>query len=174
MAGERGRGWEGLERGWRGLTFDTFARGSLVLIFSSFILEMYNQEKDSGKKEIILKVFLRLMISFIILSSLYYMIPLISLGRGLLLISFFSFGLLQFLWHISYRFLKNHSFASKILILGTGQLAYKIGEVIKSMDHNYVLAGFVNLPSETVCVPTRSILMNGNGLLYTVKKEKAN
>lgn len=145
----------------------------LVLIFSSFILEMYNQEKNGGKKEIVLKVFIGLVISFVMLSSIYYIIPLIMFGRGLLLISFLSFGILQFSWHVSFRFLNLHSFARKIVILGTGQLAHKMGEVITSTNHNYVLAGFVNLPSETVCVPEHSILKNGNGLVDLIKKENA-
>ncbi len=156
------------------LTWTKFLIFGLILIFSSFILEMYNQETNGGKKGIFLKVFIGLIISFIILSSLYYMIPLIMIGRGVLLISLFSFGVLQFLWHVSYRVLKIRNFAHRILILGAGQLAHKIGEVISSTNHNYVLAGFVNLSNEQVCVPAHSILMNGNGLVHTVKKEKAN
>lgn len=151
----------------------------LTLVFLSFIIEMYNQEKNSGKKELLLRVFIGIVIAFLLLSSLYYMIPSIMLGRGLLFISLVSFGLFQFLWHFSYRALKIHGLARKILILGTGPLAHKIGEIIKSTNHHYVLAGYVNLSSEAVCVPVHSILTNGNGndngngLIDIAKKEKA-
>jgi sugar transferase (PEP-CTERM system associated) len=147
----------------------------LVLIFSSLFLEMYNQEKISGRKEIIFKISIGILISFFFLSSLYYIIPLIKLGRGLLLIALFSFGLLQFLWHVSYRALKPRSFASRVIILGTGPLAQKIGKVVKSSNNHYFLAGYINLPSEPVCVSSESILLDGNGneLLDMVRNKKA-
>lgn len=144
-----------------------------ILIFISVILEMYNQEKNGGKKELLLRVLIGVMISFLLLSSLYYLIPAITLGRGVLLISLFLFGLLQFLWHLSYRFFKLTGLARKVLIIGTGPLAQKIGEIVKLRNHNYILTGYLNLSNEAVCVPSNYILINNNGLVDTIKEQKA-
>lgn len=144
-----------------------------VLIFSSFFLEIYNQEKLDRKKDIILKIAIEILISFFILSSLYYIIPEIMLGRGLLLISLLAFGSFQFLWHVSYRVLKPLRFASNVIILGTGPLAQKIGKAVNSTNNHYHIAGYINLSNEPVCVPSGSILLDNNELLNTVRNKKA-
>jgi sugar transferase (PEP-CTERM system associated) len=153
------------------LTVKFFIFG-FILIISSFFLEMYSQEKNNGKKEIILRMFIGILISFFLLSSLYYMIPLIELGRGLLIISLFSFALLQFLWHFSYRAIKFSGFIRRVLILGTGPLAQKIGKTIKSKNNGYVLAGYMKLMDEPVCVPSNFILTTNNGWVDIVKEKK--
>lgn len=144
-----------------------------VLIFLSFFLEIYNQEKHDRGKDIIVKIVIEVLISFLVLSSLYYIIPKIMLGRGLLLIALFSFGFLQVLWHFSYRALKPLGFGHKVIILGAGPLAQKIGKAVNSSNNHYHIAGYINLSNEPVCVPSESILLNNNELLNTVRNKKA-
>jgi sugar transferase (PEP-CTERM system associated) len=146
----------------------------LIIIISSFLLEMYNPEKNIGKKEILLKVYIGVLISFVLLSTIYYMFPLITLGRGLILISLLLFSLFQFLWHVSYRSLRLLGLARKVLILGTGPLAQKIGKALKSSNNHYVLAGYINLPGEPLYISSDSALINDDGLLDTVREKKAN
>lgn len=52
--------------------------------------------------------------------------------------------------------------ANKIFILVTVPLAQKIGEIVKSTNHRYILTGDMGLPNEPIDVPTNSILMNEN------------
>jgi sugar transferase (PEP-CTERM system associated) len=146
----------------------------LVLIFSSFLLEIYNKEQNGGKKEIFLKVCTALAVSFLILSALYYMMPDIMFGRGIFLLSLVVFGTLQFLWHVSYAVCLNiPGMAKRVLILGTGPLAKQIGEIIASTNHRHLLSGYVNLANESIHVPASAIVGNGNGLFETVKEERA-
>ncbi|MEW6001495.1 MAG: TIGR03013 family XrtA/PEP-CTERM system glycosyltransferase [Nitrospirota bacterium] len=159
-----------------GLTAAKFVIFGLVLLFVSFLFELYDREKNLGKKEVLVRVFIEIIISSSILSSLYYAFPVIKLGRGILLLSVLSFALFQFLWHVSFRaYLMLPGSARKVLILGTGPLAQKIGEIVKSTNHSYTLTGYVNLPSESVCVPMDCILVNGkdNNLVDTARKERA-
>lgn len=146
----------------------------LVLIFSSFFMEIYNYENNSGKKESVARVSLALILSFFVLSSLFYILPFAMFGRGVLALSLGVFGLFQFFWHVNYKkmVLNIPGFARRILILGTGQLAKRIGGIVSS-NHYYVLAGYVNCVNEPVYVPPHSIIHNGNGLLETAKREKA-
>ncbi len=101
------------------------------------------------------------------------MFPPIELGRGLIFISLSSFGFLQFFWHISYRSLKLFGLKEKVLILGTGQLAQKIGEAIKSLNNHYVVAGYVNLRGEPLYISSDSTLINHNGILDIVREKNA-
>jgi len=144
-----------------------------VLIFSSFLTEIYTNEIKRGKKEIILRVCSGLAVSFLILSALYYMMPGIMFGRRILFLSLIVFGALQMVWHIGYTLCLNiPGMAKRVLILGTGPLARRIGEIIAATNHRHLLSGYVSLASESVHVPAGAVLGNINGLVETIKEEK--
>lgn len=145
-----------------------------VLIFSSFLAELYDYEKNNLKKEVFVKVLTATLISFFALSTLYYLIPTVMIGRAVLAISLALFAAFQLLWHISHHIvMKFPRFARRVLILGTGPLANQMGCIISSMHHNYVLTGYVNCTNEAVIVPQNSIIGNGDGLMETAQREKA-
>jgi sugar transferase (PEP-CTERM system associated) len=144
-----------------------------VFIFSSFLIEIYTNEIKRGRKEIIIRVYSALAVSFLILSALYYMLPDIMFGRRILFLSLIVFGALQMAWHIGYTSCLNiPGMAKRVLILGTGPLARQIGEIIASTNHRHLLSGYVSLESESVLVPSGAILGNIKGLVETVKEEK--
>lgn len=146
----------------------------LVILFSSHLLEIYDSKKNTGKKEILVRIFIAVTASFILMSVIYYLFPDVMIGRGLLVLSLFLFGLLQFLWHIGYDWYVNiPGLAKRVLVLGTGPLAEKIGGLIISTNHNHLLGGYINYSSEVPYVPLYSIVGNGGGLVDTVRKEKA-
>jgi sugar transferase (PEP-CTERM system associated) len=145
----------------------------LVVVFCSFIVEMYQFEKLIGKKEAVLMVSMSLMLSFFLLSALYYMIPVLMYGRGILALSLGTLGILQFVWHMIFRMsLKLPGLARRVMILGTGPLANQIGALVASTNHGHVMAGYVNCSNDPVQVPRHAILGNGDGLLSTAKREK--
>lgn len=147
---------------------------SAIVVFSSFLCELYNSEKNDGKREIMARVITSSIMSFILLASAYYLIPQLIIGRGVLALSLGSFALFQFLGHVAFQISWNlPTFAERVLILGTGPLAEKMGSMINTMSGNYVLAGYVNCTNETVLVPSHSIIGNGEGLAETVRKERA-
>jgi sugar transferase (PEP-CTERM system associated) len=145
-----------------------------VLVFSSFFLEIYNHDKPRRKREILIQILVALCVSLITLSAVYYMAPSARLWRGHLLLTLLIFGLLQFIWHIGYSMLLNiPGLAKRVLILGTGPLAKRMGEVVISTNHHHVLGGYVNVASEPIQVPSHAIVGNGNGLFETIKEERA-
>ncbi len=148
---------------------------SLVLAFSSFMVELYDKEKNTEKKEVLLRIVTALGISFVALTSFYYMMPAMAVGRGILALSLGIFGLLQFVAHIGH-FKSTHipRFARRVLILGTGPLADQIGKLIGStMSRNHVVAGYVNCANEIECVPGSMIIGAGPDLLEIARREKA-
>jgi sugar transferase (PEP-CTERM system associated) len=144
-----------------------------VLVFSSFMLELYNGEKNRGSKELFLMVYLNICLTLIILALLFYVFPHLILGRGVLAISLALFSVFQFVWHRGYGTIGYNNFAQNVLILGSGPLAQKIGEIIKHKNHRYVLAGHISMPSEQLCLPTMDYSVHGNNFEDAVKKENA-
>lgn len=145
----------------------------LVVIFLSFIVDIYKHHRDLRTKEIFARINISLVLSFLIFTSLYYSFPM-AIDRGIMILSLLIFGVLQFLCHFSYRlWVKFTGFAKKVLILGVGPLAEHMGEIIPYTDDNYVLSGYVNCANEKSCVPVGAILRNPDSLYETVKEEKA-
>ncbi len=147
---------------------------TFIMVFSSFFVELYSRDKHINKKEVLIRIFTALVISFFILSALYYMAPAVMLGRGVLLLSLGMFGAFQLFWHAGYKLcIHVPGLAKRVIILGTGPLANQIGGVIASTGRNYVLSGYINCASEPVFVPVHYVVGNGSGLAETAKKEKA-
>jgi sugar transferase (PEP-CTERM system associated) len=145
-----------------------------VTVFVSYLAELYNLEKRTPKMEHFLRVVLGLIGSFIALTSIFYLVNVTLLFRGMFAAALLVFGLFQFLWHAGYRAIMNSShLACKVLVLGTGPLAKKIGKLITSSNHQHMLCGYLNPTNEPIAVPADAIIGNGSGLHKTVKKVKA-
>lgn len=146
----------------------------LVVLFSSFLLDLYSRDREFGRKEIFARIAIALALSFVILSVLFYMMPFMIIGRGFLAWSLGMFLFVQYLWHAGYQFCMSlPGFAKRVLVIGTGPLAEKIGNIITSTNHNHVLSGYLHFAHEPVYVPAASILENSTSLIETVKREKA-
>lgn len=146
---------------------------TFVVIAVSFFAELYDQTNYS-KKIIFLQILICNFLSVIILSLIFYLMPFLTIGRGLLGITIFSFSLYQFLWHLSWRTLLNIPvLAKKVLILGTGPVARKIGNLVLSTNHQYALAGYIHCSSDTLAVPKEQILCDEARLGEIAIREKA-
>ena len=94
-------------------------------------------------------------------------------GRGVLVLSLATFGLLQFFWHAFLQiWAKTPAFARRVLILGTGPLARQLGNLITSSKRNYILCGYLNCVNEPVTVPRGTIVGSERDLIETAKREK--
>lgn len=114
-----------------------------VVLFSSHLMEVYDLGKNVKKREIVVNILFGAVTSFSLLSVVYYLDPDVMLGRGVLVLSLCFFALLQFCWHSLYLVGKKHPrFSQRVLVLGTGELAAQIGEIISSNKRNFVLAGY--------------------------------
>lgn len=146
----------------------------LVVMLVSFLVEIYKNHHDMRTREIAVRIIVSLGFSLVVLSSLYYSIPAVMYGRGILVLALLIFGSMQFICHFGYRLcVKFSGFARKILILGVGPLAEHVGEIIPATDDNYILSGYVKCADEQPHVPEGTILGNMDGLFETVKREKA-
>lgn len=139
-------------------------------ISSSFLVELYALFSENGKKELAVRIIISIVVSFFILTAIFYLSDFAPYGRGVLAIALIMFALLQFSWHSLYRILYGLPWMSRrVLVLGTGPLARQIGNLIEKKKLNYQLAGYVNCSSEPVMVPYHCIINSENGLLDAIK-----
>jgi sugar transferase (PEP-CTERM system associated) len=146
----------------------------VVLIFISFLTEFYRLENAFNKRVLFIKIIISLILSFLALSSIYYLIPVFMFGRGVMAITLAFFGLFQYLWHVVFHKGRNlPGFANRVLVLGTGPLAHMIGGLVASCNNNHVLAGYYGCSGEPVTVPSQNILGKGSDLVTAANREKA-
>ena len=153
----------------------------LIMLFSAHLMEVYEFARNTKKREVFVNVLFGAATSFFLLSVVYYIDQEFLLGRGILAISLVVFALLQFSWHSLYLVGNNHPrLLQRVLILGTGDLAAQMGEIISSNKSNFVLAGFTscdftgthekNHEISPVAVPQDCIVGDSTDLLATARQ----
>lgn len=153
-----------------GISVFTFV---FVLLFISFLTELYNLDKNWKAREVISRLPVVFCVSLVILSALFYLMPNIMIGRGVLATALGVFTVCQFLWHLVYKHaIYLRKLSHRVIVLGTGSLASRIGKLLENPDHHLRFAGYFGCPYEAVCVSPDSILGIGEGFLETVEKEK--
>lgn len=156
----------------------------LVALFSAHLMEVYELARNTKKREVLINILFGTVTSFFLLSVIYYLDPEVILGRGVLVISLFIFALLQFCWHSLYLVGNNHPrLLQRVLVLGTGELAAQMGEIISSNKGNYVLAGYTSCDNceppankrkiNPVVVPHDAIVGDSKDLLATALQVRA-
>ncbi len=115
-----------------------------ILIFMA--MGLYQSRMRDGVTGILLRLGIAYGIGVIVLISLFYIFPVIYLGRGLLfislVISFFTILLLRYL------ILKigGNTFKRRILVLGTGEKALSITQLKRKSDQiGFVLLGYIHV-----------------------------
>lgn len=146
----------------------------IVVLFSSFFVELYNQSRHLNKRDLMLRIMTGFLISFFLLSALQYMMPFAEYGRGVLALSIISFGIFQFFWHICYSsLLKLLRLKQRVIILGAGPLAKMIGETITLVNNRNEVTGYIDCEAVPVSVPSHQIVDNGNSIAEIVKNNNA-
>lgn len=84
--------------------------------------------------------------TIIVLTVLYYIFPILTLGRGVLLFTVFLSVSATFLWRLIYRSLVRASqFSERIIILGTGDFAKEIArEIHDKKDSGFEVIGHID------------------------------
>lgn len=134
-----------------------------VLLSSSYIFDVYNLGRHRDKRIIASNIIIATFVSFLVLSMIYFVVPSVGMGRGVLAIALIFFVLYQFSWHITFSSLfSRYLMSDKILIVGCGELAEKIGSLVQSpcFQFSHSFAGYVQNPNnlETKIVPERQVI----------------
>ena len=128
------------ELAWHALIF----AGLFILIFMA--MGLYQSRMRDGVKGVLLRQMIAYGIGIIILNTLFYIVPALYIGRGLLVISLVSsFVAIILLRYLLFR-LSGDIFKKRILILGTGEKALSVSKLKRKTDRiGFVLLGYVHL-----------------------------
>jgi len=91
-------------------------------------------------------------VSSILLGVIYYISPLVSIGRGVFAISLFAILIFSFGWRVFFAWLtKGKILKERVLIVGTGELATKIKkEITENGYDDFEIIGFIDENGERV------------------------
>ena len=147
---------------------------TLVVVFLSFLVEIYKNHHELIARDIAVKIGASLGVSCFVFSIIAYSSKPDEYGSGIQVTAIIIFGILQFLFHLIYRtYVKCQGLASHVVILGVGSAAGNMGALIPESDENYVLSGYIRCSDEVPEVSPDKILENSGGICETVKREKA-
>ena len=119
---------------------------------SLYYFDLYDLKAFRSNIELGIRLLQSLGVSSILLAFLYYLFPLLIIGRGIFLISLGFMGAIIVSWRIIYNhILKTRQFDQKILIIGSGPLAKNIAkEIVERVDTGFKVIGFITDHSERV------------------------
>ena len=146
----------------------------LVILFSSYFSELYDRERLLNRIELGLRISVVLVLSFFMLTVIYYLVPSLRLGRGILFIGLLIFGGLQYMHHRVIQMSRLYPLmAKRVMILGVGPLAESMEMLIQSGCSNYVFVGYINPVNELALAGDRQVVGTLDQLSKAIKKEKA-
>lgn len=131
----------------------------VVIVFSSYFFELYEKRKFFNKRFLAYREPAAFVLSFLILSSIFYIFPSLQFGRGILLISLLIFTLLQygFRW-ILLKFSNRSHFATRIIIVGGGELAQYVADLVPDDGNPHSYVRFIACTDKDPVVDDRHIV----------------
>lgn len=148
---------------------------ALVMVFSMSVLGMYQQDFKGGIRETFLRLMPSLALGFGIITLVFYLVPDLYFGRGILglVIVVATVGILL-ARILFFRFSRFRLLKSRIIFLGGGALARECSDLAVSINHNqYDIVGFIPMQDEECCVFPSTLLPAGESLLSVANKYNA-
>ncbi len=146
---------------------------TLVVLISTYLWELYTANRFLSHSETAARIAVSIMIAFFILSAVFYAVPELTIGRGVLTLSLLIFGVMQFLIHRGCHAIQ-HSLpiGQRIMILGVGPLAQVIEQAIAFSTRNYTFVGFIQPQKGQPTVASNSIVGKIDQIEEILAREK--
>lgn len=132
------------------VSYDPFFLKTIIMTLTYmavfFYLDLYSAECYHPGRQMLLNLLTSLILASVILFSIYYVIPDLRAGKGILLANNLILPLVIVGWRSFFinRFTIDFP-AQKVLIIGTGELAKKIGsEIYHNFANGLKLEGFID------------------------------
>ena len=118
---------------------------TLLCLLNLYFYDLYDYTVMGNRRELMLRLVQALGIAWALLAFLFYLVPPLFIGRGVLVISVPLVLLLLLSWRSSIHVLTGHpEIGEKILIVGTGQSALDTAQAVwERRDAGYRIVGFV-------------------------------
>ncbi len=116
----------------------------LVIQIGFYYFDLYELIYLRKGKKITRLLLESLGISFLLLAIVYYSVPRLAMGRGILGLSLMVIFALAFSWRLIFARLSKNIIKERILIVGTGELSKKIvGDIYENGRDIFEIIGFV-------------------------------
>ncbi len=144
-------------------------------------LGLYQADQFKGRNgflQMVSRFLVSLFLASIALMVIFYIIPSLQVGRGVIAIGFFVcvFGILiaRRIFYLAVN-ADGDAFATRVLVLGVGNTAASLfGEKDKQAAKNYKMKGFVSTPEQSCVVPPDQVTEMGDSLLAIAKERGVN
>lgn len=132
----------------------------LVLLFSTYFCGLYERNTKFDFIGMFSRLAVAVMLAFFILSTIYYAIPALFIGRGFLSISLLFFALFHSLLHsVLKTFDKDSLSKERILVYGAGEIAESVEKLVSSTARGgYTFLGYILPEGEAISVPKHKVL----------------
>ncbi len=123
---------------------------ALVWQVCMYYADLYDFRIGLSERRLYHKLIRSLAVTTVVLMVLFYMLPPLMVGRGIMFLSLpLAFGVLIG-WRLFYRHVQAmRQFRIKVLIIGTGEEAQRLaGELARTKPPGYELKGFVGPTNE--------------------------
>jgi sugar transferase (PEP-CTERM system associated) len=119
---------------------------TFALLLCIYYNDLYIDRAPRSRRDLFLRVSQSFVAAGILLSLVYYVLPNVTLGRGIIFIHFFVCLLGLLLWRaIYYWAIQRDSLVEKVIVLGTGEAAKEIArEMLRQRHHGYKVLGFLS------------------------------
>lgn len=119
---------------------------AVAVIFSSFLIDVYNNSGKPRKREILVRVILAGLTSCLPCSLIYILAPGLLPDKKTLLLAILLFAICQLLFRLILNAVK---LPQRILILGTGSFAIEANSIACQSSRSVQVVGFVSCAAET-------------------------
>jgi FlaA1/EpsC-like NDP-sugar epimerase len=110
-----------------------------------YYFELYDLKNFRARIRMLILLMGSFAVSFLLLAIIYYLIPILSIGRGILAITTILIFLMAFLWRATYSRVCKTLIQERILIVGTGESAKRVVNEIYANGHDsFEIIGFVD------------------------------
>lgn len=143
----------------------------LIIISSMAVIGMYQIESRQNFKAILFRLMPSMVLSFALMTFVFYLIPVLYLGRGVLIVvMMLSFCVILAGRTLFFKWSSLGVLQPRALVLGVGESAKELISQ-KEDDSGYrrpKIVGFVPFYGEERCVPASDVLASGNTLVSLV------
>lgn len=134
-----------------GAAFDNHALLSKILLVTGicqlciYYYDLYGDDLIQFRWEIVVKLLQALGIASFVVFAVYHLLPQLQLGRGIFLTTLVVLPLILMAWRLCYSHYISRYFRTKVLIIGTDELAKSLGrEMVQKPELGYEVVGFID------------------------------
>ncbi len=145
-----------------------------VFMLTMHAVGVYRQESLSDTRVMFLRLCVSFLLGFVAIGALQYSVPSLELWRSALGIAI----LLGFTGIVCFRLasrrvVTSHALKRRILVLGAGSRAARIGSLeVSRRAPSFMCAGFIQMNAESACVPPEQIIGEAADLVRLAEKTR--